>query len=156
MASVKSFYAKRIQHHFLSDALKQIQNDDPESADVVIIGPATGGEDSDLENEDDKILNTTGLREEIAREVEIFNIRNDEIERMTSDGEDSDVETPPANKQKQNAKKSKINMKRQKQYIQTQTFSSFDHNKNAQAVFLENPGLVDDMYFILESSLSSH
>ena len=67
-----------------------------------------------MENEDDKILNTTGLREEIAREVEIFNIRNDEIERMTSDGEDSDVETPPANKQKQNAKKSKINMKRQK------------------------------------------
>ena len=44
---------------FLSDAVNQIQDDDPESADVVIIGPPTGRQDSDLENEDDKILNTT-------------------------------------------------------------------------------------------------
>ena len=89
MAIVKSFYAKQIQHHFLSDVLNQIQDDDPESADVVITGPPTGGQDSDLENEDNKILNTTGLPEEIAREVEVFNIRNDEIEKMTFDGEDS-------------------------------------------------------------------
>ena len=32
-------------------------------------------------------------------------------------------------------------MKWQKQHIQTQTFSSFDQDKNAQAVFLENPEL---------------
>ena len=44
---------------FLSDAVNQIQDDDPESADVVIIGPPTGRQDSDLENEDDEILNTT-------------------------------------------------------------------------------------------------
>ena len=94
-----------------------------------------------MENEDDEILNTTGLPEEIAGEVEGFNIRNDEIERMTSDGEDSDVEPPPAKKQKQNAKKSKINVKWQKQHIKRQTFSSFDQDKNAQAVFLENPEL---------------
>ena len=86
------------------------------------MGPPTGRQDSDLENEDDEILNTTGLPEEIAGEVEGFNIRNDEIERITSDGEDSDVEPPPAKKQKQNAKKSKINVKWQKQHIQTQTF----------------------------------
>ena len=36
-----------------------------------------------------EISNTTGLPEEIAGEVEVFNIRNDEIERMTSNGEDS-------------------------------------------------------------------
>ena len=89
MASIKSFYGKRTQHRFLPDAVNQIQDDDPESADVVIIGPPTGGQDSDLENEDDEILNTTGLPEEIAGEVEVFNIRNDEIERMTSNGEDS-------------------------------------------------------------------
>ena len=34
-------------------------------------------------------------------------------------------------------------MKWQKQHIQTQTFSSFDQDKNAQAVFLENPELVE-------------
>ena len=43
MASVKSFYGKRTQHCFSLDAVNQIQDDDPESADVVIIGPPTGG-----------------------------------------------------------------------------------------------------------------
>ena len=119
MASVKSFYGKRIQHRYLPDAVNQIQDDDPESADVVIIGTPTGGQDSDLENEDNEILNTTGFPEELAGEVEVFDIRNDEIERMTSDGEDSNLEPPPAKKQKQNAKKSKINVKWQKQHIQT-------------------------------------
>ena len=39
---------------------------------------------------------------------------------MTSDGEDSDVKPPAAQKQKQNAKKSKTNDKWQRQYMQTQ------------------------------------
>ena len=42
-----------------------------------------------MENEDDDILNTTGLPNEIAGEVKVFNIRNDEIQKMTSDGEGS-------------------------------------------------------------------
>ena len=80
--------------------MNQSQDDDPESTDVVITGPPIGGQDSDLENEDDKILNTTGLPEEITGEIEVFNIRNDEIKRMTSDGKDSDVEPPSVKKQK--------------------------------------------------------
>ena len=67
--TIKSFDGKRIQHRFSSYDVNQIQNDDPESADVVIIGPPTGGQSSDLENEDKEILNTTGLPEEIAGEV---------------------------------------------------------------------------------------
>ena len=58
-----------------------------------------------MKNEDHEILITTELRAEIAREVEVFSTKNDEIERMTSDGEDSDVEPPPTKRQKQNAKK---------------------------------------------------
>ena len=46
-------------------------------------------------------------------------------------------------KRKQNAKTSKINVKWQQQHIQIQTFSSFDQDKNAQAVFLGNPELVE-------------
>ena len=38
-------------------------------------------------------------------------------------------------------KKSKINVKWQKQHIQTETFSSFDQDKNALAALLENPKL---------------
>ena len=64
-----------------------------------------------MKNEDHEILITTELHAEIAREVEVFNTKNDEIERMTSNGEDSDVEPPPTKRQKQNAKKSKINVK---------------------------------------------
>ena len=36
-------------------------------------------------------------------------------------------------------------MKWQKQRIQTQIFSNFDQDKNAQAVFLENPELIELM-----------
>ena len=51
MANFKRFYGKRTQHYCLSDAVKQTQDDDPESADVIIIRPQTGGQDNDLENE---------------------------------------------------------------------------------------------------------
>ena len=105
MASVKSFHGKGTQHRFLPDAVNQIQDDDSESTDIIIIGPPTGGQDSSLENEDNETLNTTGLPKEIAGKVKFFNIRNDEIEIMTSDGEESDVEPPLAKKQKQNPRK---------------------------------------------------
>ena len=63
--SVKSFYGKQAQYCFLSDAVNQVQDDDPEWDDVTIIWSPTSGQNSDLENEDNKILNTTGLPEEI-------------------------------------------------------------------------------------------
>ena len=66
MASVKSFCGKRTQHRFLSDAVRQIENDDSDSADVVMIGPPTGGHDSDMENEDEDVLKTTGLPDKVA------------------------------------------------------------------------------------------
>ena len=93
-----------------------------------------------MENEDYGILNTTGLSEEIAGEVEVFNIRNNEIERMTSDGENGDVEPSAVKKQKQNAKKiqDKYEMT---EAAYTNTNKSFDQDKNAQAFF--QAGLVE-------------
>ena len=70
-----------------------------------------------MENEDNKILNTTVLPEEMDGEIEVFNIRNGEIERWASDGEESDMEPPLTKKEKQNAEKSKINVKWPKQHI---------------------------------------
>ena len=73
MTSFKCFYGKRTQNRFLPEAVNQIQDDDdPESA-VVIIGPPTGGQENDLEKEDDEILNTKGLPERtwIGEEVEV-------------------------------------------------------------------------------------
>ena len=134
---------QQTRQRFLSDAVNQIQDDGPESADVVITGPPAGVLCRGLENEDNEVLNTSGLPEEIAGEVEVFKFRKDETETMIWDGEDSNVDSPLAKKQKQNAKKSKVIFKQQKQHIQTQTFSSFDLDKNAHAVFLENPELVE-------------
>ena len=99
---------QQTQQRFLSDAVNQIQDDDPKSADVAIIGPPTGVLCRDLENEDNTILNTKGLPEEIAGEFEVFKFRKDETETMISDGEDRNVDSPLAKRQKQTAKKSKV------------------------------------------------
>ena len=90
MASVKGFDGKQTQHRFLSDDVNQIQEDDPVST-IVIIGPPTSGQDRSMENKDSEIWKA-GLPEEITGEVEVFNICNNEIERMTS------VEPPLAKK----------------------------------------------------------
>ena len=37
-----------------------------------MIGPSTGGEDSDMESENEKILGATGLPNVVAGEVEVF------------------------------------------------------------------------------------
>ena len=62
MISTKTFYRKKnTQHCFLNDAISQIENDHPETADMVMIGPPTGGGDSDKESENEEILDATGL-----------------------------------------------------------------------------------------------
>ena len=108
MAGVKGFYGKRTQHHVLPGVVNQIQDDDPRPVDAFLTGPPTGGEGSGWGNEDNKILNETGLTEKIAWEVEVFNIRNDRIERMSFDNEDNYVEPPPAKKQKKKKRKKKL------------------------------------------------
>ena len=47
---LKSFYGKGTQYRFLSEAVNQIQYDYSQSADVVVIGPPTGGQESGLGN----------------------------------------------------------------------------------------------------------
>ena len=73
VASFKHFHGKRTQNRFLPEAVNQIQDDDDPESTVVIIGPPTGGQESDLEKEDDEILNTKGLPERtwVGEEVEV-------------------------------------------------------------------------------------
>ena len=139
MASVKSFYGKRTQHRFLSDAVSQIENDDSDSADFVMIEPPTGGHGSDMENEDEDVLKATGLPDKVAGEIEVFNIRNDDIEGISYDGHD--IVEPQPKKAKQTTKKAKVNVKWKKSHINSQTYSQYDQDKKAQAVLLENPEL---------------
>ena len=44
-----------------------------------MIGPPTGGEGSDMENENEEILDATGLPDEFAGEVEMFQITINEV-----------------------------------------------------------------------------
>ena len=138
MTSVKSFYGKRTQHRFLSDAVSQIENDDSDSADVVMIGPPTGGHDSDMENEDEDVLKTTGLSDEVAGEIEVFNIRNDDTEGISDDGHD--IVAPQPKKAKQTTKKAKVNVKWKKSHINSQTFSQYDQDKKSTSSYSRKPG----------------
>ena len=72
---LKVFMENELKNIFLSNTVNQIQDDDPEWLIIVKIGPPTGLQDSDLENENDEILNATGLPAEMTGEVKVFNIR---------------------------------------------------------------------------------
>ena len=75
MISTKTFYRKKnTQYCFLNDAISQIENDDPETAEIVMIGPRTGSEDSDMESKNEEILDATGFSNKVAGEVKVFQI----------------------------------------------------------------------------------
>ena len=47
---IKTFYRqKSAQHCFLNGAISQIENNNPKTVDIVIIGPPIGGEGSYVE-----------------------------------------------------------------------------------------------------------
>ena len=103
MISTNTFYRKKnTQHCFLNDAISQIKNDDPETADIVMIGPPTGGAESDTESEE--ILEATGLPNEVAGEVEVFQITSNEV-MSDSDSEEQGSSKPKAKRAKKLAKK---------------------------------------------------
>ena len=55
--SIETFYRKKsAQHCFLNGAISQIENNNPKTIDIVIIGPPIGGENSDVESESEGIL----------------------------------------------------------------------------------------------------
>ena len=142
MISTKTFYRKKnTQHCLLNDAISQIENDDPETADIVMIGPHTGGEDSDMECENEEILDATGLPNEVAGEVEVFQITSNEV-MSDSDSEEQGSCEPTSKKAKKSAKKND-NVKWEKKHIQPKPTSSLDQDKMAQAQLInKHPELV--------------
>ena len=142
MISTYTFYRKKnTQYCFLNDAISQIENDDPETADIVMIGPPTGDADSDMESENEKILETTGLPNEIAGEVEVFQITSNEV-MSDSDSEEQGSNEPTAKRTKKLAKRND-NVKWEKKHIQPKPISSLDQDKIAQAQLInKHPDLV--------------
>ena len=142
MISTKTFYRKKnTQHCLLNDAISQIENDDPETADIVMIGPHTGGEDSDMECKNEEILDATGLPNEVAGEVEVFQITSNEVMSDSDSEEQGSCETT-SKKAKKSAKKND-NVKWEKKHIQPKPTSSLDQDKMAQAQLInKHPELV--------------
>ena len=105
MISTNTFYRKKnTQHCFLNDAMRQIENDDLETTDIVMIGSPTGGADSDMESENEEILEVTGLPNEVAGEVEVFQITSNEVV-SDSDSEEQGSSEPIAKRAKKLAKR---------------------------------------------------
>ena len=155
MISTNTFYRKKnTQHCFLNDAISQIENDDPETADIVMIGPPTGGADSDMESENEEILEATGLPNEVAGEVEVFKITSNEV-MSDSDSEEQRSSEPTAKRAKKLAKRND-NVKWEKKHIQRKPTSSLDQDKIAQAQLInKHPDLVQaTLWNTFESTFS--
>ena len=72
--NVKSIYKKSTpKHTLLKDAVDFVASEIEWPADVVIVGPPTGGDDSDVELIDDEDLTENNiLPTEVAGEIEVF------------------------------------------------------------------------------------
>ena len=95
---------KNTPHCFLNDAISQIENNDPETADIIMIKPPTGGENSDTESKNEEMLDATGLPNEVAGEVEVFRITSNEV-MSDSDLEEQGSSEPTAKRAKKLAKR---------------------------------------------------
>ena len=132
MISTKTFYRKKnTQYCFLNDAISQIENDDPETADIVMIGPRTGGEDSDMESKNKEILDATGFSNKVAGEVKVFQITSKEF-MSDFDWKEQGSSEPTAKRTKKLAKRNDI-VKWEKKHIQLKPTSSLDQDKIAKA-----------------------
>ena len=64
MANVRSFYGKK-QHCEIASAVNQVEEEKPKTADILMTGPPLGGQESDLENDNDDSLCVDGLPNEV-------------------------------------------------------------------------------------------
>ena len=73
MANVRSFYGKK-KHNIVKSQvqLTQVEEEKPETAHIVVIGPPIGRQEIDLENE----MALMALKIEVSCELEVFNVQN--------------------------------------------------------------------------------
>lgn len=69
----KKFYGKVVHHRLLDEAIEFVDKNVKESADIVIVGPPLGGEDSDIEAvDDDNMAEVQDMPHEVAGEIDVF------------------------------------------------------------------------------------
>lgn len=84
--NVKSFYGSIASASYLQNAIDTIEEEAIDGADLVLTGPPTGGQDSDVEFEDEDCMEDVDtLPQEVSDELDIFlNTTNDVTERLSS------------------------------------------------------------------------
>ena len=139
MAYVRSFYGKKAQHCEIASAINQVEKELLETADIVMIKPSLGGQESDLENENDGSLCVDGLPNEVSCELEVFNVHSENLSE-DDDSNDDNVETtaPPTSKKAKKRKPHKA-VKWEKKHLNPKPTSKQDQDKTAQVLLLEYP-----------------
>ena len=56
MGNVRSFYGKKSQHCEMVSAVNQVEQKNPETPDITMVRPPLGGQETNLENENDDSL----------------------------------------------------------------------------------------------------
>ena len=88
-------------HHFLVEAITQIEQDAFDAVDIVMARPSLGGVESDVEQKNEVDLNVTELTKEVDGEVEIFQLDAND----GANGDYSDVELAQKAKSPKRVKK---------------------------------------------------
>ena len=122
-----------------------MEEDEPETADIIMIGPPTGGDNSDMEMDDDNSLPECGLPDEVAGEFEVQQYYAHDTSKEESDDDDAEEvdAMPSAIKKKKRKKKAEDKIKWTKAHIESKESSSSDQDSKAQALLLENPILAE-------------
>ena len=124
----------RTSHRQLAEALCQIEEEQPDNADIIMMGPPTGGQDSDLETENEELLYNDSMPSEVAGELEVFNLDNNEL----SEEEATETAIQPSSKKlRKEKKKEKPTVNWEKKHIKPKEIVETDPNKDAQSKLLE-------------------
>ena len=107
--SAKSFYGEKTSYHrFMHVAVAQVLNDNPPYADIIMIGPPTGGNENDVEEENEDDVGDTGMPQEVSSEliVQQRDDNNGAIDKQFADDQearlgDNDEELPSMSVQDQ-------------------------------------------------------
>ena len=126
----------------MASAVNQVEEEKPETADIALIGPPLGGQESDLENENDDSLCVDGLPNEVSRE-QVFNVHNRDLSEDDDLNDDNVQTTAPstskkAKKKKRKGKPHKV-VKWEKKHLNPKPNSKSDQDKRAHILLLEHP-----------------
>ena len=122
------------------NAINHVDEDNLETADSIMIGPPTGGQDSDIEKENNDALKETDMLAEVTGELEVLQFAKEHEEAPENSDNQPLVEEPEV-REKKTAKKTTGKIRWKKEHITSKPPSADLQDKRAQARFLEDPNL---------------